>query len=301
MDEERDLAYHAGNAVKLDRERCFTPRDFEPDLPASNAALRHTMVADLQRDATHTRSLEKWAHDSFMAECRVLLTKHSTRLGMLYLSDFLHMFVGAPPRHELAMQMVALQQHADSAPLRRILRDVTKREGEQLVNQWFLDLVEVIQMVMDEESRISTQLSAIGVVCNRMSLHFAKKACGGHYPTADKLAKTSMYFRRIILATLTLADKIGCYERNTVQRRGKRKADSRVEESDETYMFSLKHALEERESDEEDEASESLNDSSGSSDEEDEGYTAGGRAFAESVHKRARRDDTCVSGARRRF
>lgn len=253
MAEERDLKYNAGNAIELDRNKCLTPNDFAPDFPGSNAALRHAEAAELQRDAVHTRSLEKWAHDSFMAHARVLLCKQSTRLGMLYISDFLQMYVNSPPRHELAMQMVAIQQHVDSPPLRRILNDLTKQnQNGSLSNQWFIDLVEVLQMILEEESSISTQLSAIGVVCNRMSLHFAKKASGGHYPTADKLAKTSVYFRRIIMSMLTLADKLGCYERNSVSRRPKRKTDKDIEDGDETYMFSLKSALEEPESDEED-------------------------------------------------
>lgn len=253
MAEERDLKYHAGNAIQLDRNKCLTPTDFSPDFPGSNAAMRHVEAAEMQRDALHTRSLEKWAHDSFMAHARVLLCKHSTRLGMLYISDFLQMYVSSPPRHELAMQMVAIQQHVDSPPLRRILKDITKQSSSgSLSNKWFLDLVEVLQMVLEEESSISTQLSAIGVVCNRMSLHFAKRACGGHYPTADKLAKTSVYFRRIIMALLVLADKLGCYERNSVSRRPKRKVDKDIEVGDETYMFSLKSALEEPESDEDD-------------------------------------------------
>lgn len=256
MAEERDLKYHAGNSIELDRNKCLSPSDFSPDFPGSNAALRHAEAAELQRDAVHTRSLEKWAHDSFMAHARVLLCKHSTRLGMLYISDFLQMYVSSPPRHELAMQMVAIQQHVESPPLRRILKDLTKQNSNgSLSNKWFLDLVEVLQMVLEEESSVSTQLSAIGVICNRMSLHFAKRASGGHYPTADKLAKTSVYFRRIIMALLTLADKLGCYERNSVSRRPKRKADKDIEDGDETYMFSLKSALEEPESDEEDDES----------------------------------------------
>lgn len=256
MAEERDLKYHAGNAIELDRNKCLRPADFSPDFPGSNAALRHAEAAELQRDAVHTRSLEKWAHDSFMAHARVLLCKQSTRLGMLYISDFLQMYVTSPPRHELAMQMVAIQQHVDSPPLRRILKEITKQNANGgLSNKWFIDLVEVMQMVLEEESSISTQLSALGVVCNRMSLHFAKRACGGHYPTADKLAKTSVYFRRVIMSLLSLADKLGCYERNSVSRRPKRKADKDVEVGDETYMFSLKSALEEPESDEEDDES----------------------------------------------
>lgn len=255
MSEERDLMYNAGNVLALDTNRRLRPEDFVPDMPGSNAALRHMQAAELHRDAKHTRSLEQWAHDSFMAHSRLLLAKHSTKLGMLYLSDFLHMYVTSPPRHELAMQMVAIQQHTDSAPLRRILKNITsKNQSGELANQWFIDLLEVMQLIVEEESSLSTQLAAMGVVCNRMALHFAKRACGGRYPTADKLAKTSVYFRRIMMALLVLSDKLGCYERNTVPRKSRRRADRYVEEDDASYMFSLKSALEDPESDENDDS-----------------------------------------------
>lgn len=252
MEDERDLMFKAGESMKVS-EKVLEPDDFRPDFPGSNAALRHTQAAELKRNASHTRSLEQWAHDTFMADARALLVKHSTRLGLLYLNDFLEMYTHSKPMHELAVQLVALSQHTTNRPLQRLLKDIASRNDYgELSAQWYLDLLDVMQMIVEEEKDLRTQLSAIGVTCNRMALHFAKKACGGKYPSADKLAKTSMYFRRILIATLELCERIGCYERNSVPRRPRRAADTKMEDSDETYMFSLRRALEEHSNEEED-------------------------------------------------
>lgn len=260
MAEERDLAYKAGKALKVDMNKVLHPADFSPDMPASSPADRHMQAADLKRNATHTDNLEEWAHDTFMVTCRQLLRQHSTKLGVIYLSDFLHSYVDSPPKHELAVQMAAIQQHTQNPVLRRALqRAGEKNEKGEPTQQWLLDLVRVIEMIVEEERNLSSQLAALNVTCNRLALHFAKKAAGGHYPSADKLAKTSMYFRRVICGLLALAQAIGCYERNTTPRLPLPKSKREVEDSDESYMFSLRTALEGPDSEEaESEAEEEL-------------------------------------------
>ncbi|QEJ80728.1 52K protein [Psittacine adenovirus 3] len=254
MAEERDLAYKAGKAVTVDMSKVLCPEDFSPDMPGSSPAERHIQAAELKRNATHTDNLEEWAHDTFMMTCRQLLRQHSTRLGVIYLSDFLHSYVDSPPKHELAVQMAAIQQHTQNAVLRRALqRAGEKNEKGESTQKWFLDLIRVIEMIVEEERHVGAQLAALNVTCNRLALHFAKKAAGGHYPSADKLAKTSIYFRRVICGVLALAQAIGCYERNTTPRLPLPKCKREVEDSDESYMFSLRTALEGPETEEESE------------------------------------------------
>lgn len=253
MAEERDLLFNSGKVMKVDSKRVLEPKDFVPDMVGSNAAQRHMQAAEIKRNASHTMDLEMWSHDTFINTCRQLLVKPSTKLGLLYLSDFIHNYLDHPPKHELAVQMVAIQQHVQSGSLRRLLvRIADKNSNGDLVNGWLVDLIDVLEMIVEEEHSLKGQLSAIGVTCNKLSLHFAKKACGGHYPTADKLAKTGMYFKRIIVQVLVLADSLGCYERNTVARLPVKKSKREIETGDDTYMFSLKSALEGPDSDEED-------------------------------------------------
>ncbi|AGS11268.1 52K protein [Duck adenovirus 1] len=253
MSEERDLMYHSGNAIDIDTNRKLEVKDFSPDIPGSSAANRHIQAAELYRNAKYTKDVETWAHDTFIATCRQLLRRPAVPLGLLYLTDFLHNYVQHPPRHELAIQFVAIQQHVENSVLRRLLSRISEKNDKgQLTQQWFMDLVQVLEMIVEEETSVSTQLSAICVACNRLALHFAKKASGGHYPTADKLAKTNVYFRRIITAVLALADSLGCYERNTVPRQPLKRSKRMVESGDDTYMFSLRNALEGPETDDED-------------------------------------------------
>nr|WMQ77645.1 52KDa [Zoothera dauma adenovirus] len=258
MAEERDLLYKSGNDIEIDTSRQLTAEDFKPDLPGSSVASRHMDAAELYRNAKHTASVERWAHDSFMITCRQLLKRPSTRLGILYLCDFLHSYVENPPRHELAVQMVAIQQHVENGYLRRTLNSIgEKNENGDLKQGWLLELIRVLQLIMEEESKLSNQLAALSVCCNKLSLHFCKKACGGRYPTSDKLSKTNVFFRRLIIAILVLSDKLGCYERNIVPREPKRKVMREIETSDDVYMLNLKNALEGPESDEDDFSSDS--------------------------------------------
>ncbi|UJZ92506.1 52K protein [Barthadenovirus sternae] len=257
MSEERDLVFKSGLSLDVDKGRKLEPNDFKPDVIGSNSALRHMQAAEMHRNSSHTADLEIYAHDMFMITVRQLLKHPSTKLGLLYLCDFLDNYVNSKPTHELAVQMVTLQHHIDSPVLRRIFSKINCRDDKgNLTQQWILNLINVIQMIVEEEMSVSSQLCGIGVACNKLALHFAKKASGGHYPTADKLAKTSTYFRRIIVAILNLAKSIGCYERNTTPRLPLKKSHREVETGDDAYMFSLTTALEGPESDEEDTVSE---------------------------------------------
>lgn len=245
MSEERDLLYNAGNSISIDTEKVLKPVDFKPDLPSTSPAQRHMQAAELYRNSKYTKDLETWAFDTFLYTCRQLLARPSTKLGLLYLNDFISNFIDHPPRYELAMQMLAIQQHIQQPALQRLFMKITdKNEKGELTQMWLIDLINVLEMILEEESSLNNQLSAVNVACNKLSLHFAKKACGGHYPSADKLAKTSVYFQRIITSILTLAESLGCYERNTVARKPLKRVKREKETSDEAYMFSLKTALE---------------------------------------------------------
>ncbi|QOJ53942.1 52K protein [Barthadenovirus mellis] len=240
-DGHRDLQYKAGNAMVLDEKRALTVSDFEPDVPGSNPAMRRMEAADLKRNAVYTKDLEAWAHDYFLDSCRQYLCKVSVDLGLVYLSDFLKNYAAQAPSHALATQMVLLQQHADSC-LRRVLSSVGNSTSK---GAWFVDLVGVLELIVEEERTPAARASAIGVAVNKLALHFAKKACGGHYPTADKLAKTGVYFRRVIAETLALADRIGCYDRYYSALRPVAPARVRPEQDDASYLFSLRTALDE--------------------------------------------------------
>lgn len=253
MSEERDLLFKSGLSLDVNKQRVLEPDDFKPDILGSNVAMRHMQAAEMQRNSSHTADLEIYAHDMFMRTVRQLLRHPSTKLGLLYLCDFLDNYINTTPSHELAVQMVTLQHHINSNVLKRIFSKINiKDEKGNFTQKWLINLINVLQMIVEEEMSISSQLSGIGVACNKLALHFAKKASGGHYPSADKLAKTSTYFRRIIASVLDLAKSIGCYERNTTPRLPIKKSSREVESGDDAYMFSLTNALEGPESDEED-------------------------------------------------
>lgn len=257
-EEIRDLEYKSGLAMSLDPDRVMDAEDFRPDMKGSNAAMRRMEACDLKRNACHTYDVEAWAHDQFMESCRQLLSRPSVELGIVYFGDFVRNYVDRPPSHQIAVQMVLLQQHADPC-LKRILACLKAPEenGKPNVADWFVDLVGVLELVVEEERTPEARASAAGVIVNKLSLHFAKKACGGSYPTADKLSKTNIYFKRVVVSCLRLADRIGCYDRDMNARpRPTARSRKMLEPTDAEYLFSLESALEGAESDEEEEESE---------------------------------------------
>lgn len=254
-EESRDLEYKSGLAMNLDNDRVLESRDFAPDMKGSNPAMRRMEACDLKRNAVYTYDTETWAHDQFMESCRQLLAKPSVELGIVYFGDFVRNYVDRPPNHQLAVQMVLLQQHADPC-LRRILSALksTASENKPHASDWFVDLVGVLEMVVEDERTPKARAAAACVIVNKLSLHFAKKACGGNYPTADKLSKTNIYFKRLVVSCLKLADRIGCYDRDiTARPRRPTKSRRLLEPTDAEYLFNLESALEGSESDEDSE------------------------------------------------
>lgn len=251
MEDERHLHYHAGNEIELDKNRLLDVDDFRPDYDGTNAAQRHMQAAEIKRNSNHTRDLEEWAFDAFVDHARQLVMRHQTGLGILYLHDFISTFLDHPPSHELLMQLFTLQNHTRDPTLKRCLSKISERTSNgELVYQWLVDLIAVIHMIFRDEQSVRERLTALLTTVNHISLHFAKKAVGGRYPSSDKLAKTHTYFKRIVLALLSLADSIGCYSRNSTPPRYQKRMHIMPETSDESYMFSLKGALESPDTDE---------------------------------------------------
>lgn len=261
--EERDLRYHSGKAVRMAGVQKIGPEDFAPDAPGSSRAARLIEAAELRRNAQHTDSLERWAYDAFVNSCRVFLLRGHTGLGMMYLHDFIQTFLAAPPSHALTAQWLTLQHHIESAPLRRAFSLLNEKAADgRPTQQWLVDLVAVLNLILREGGMtLQERLAAISTTCNQLSLHFAKRACQGGYPTADKLSKTNTYFRRTITSILALCEALGRYQTTPVTPRPRKRARQELEDSDASYLFSLERALEEPESDEEDD--------------EDDGYAEG--------------------------
>lgn len=252
MQDERHLQYHAGHAMDLDKNRILDVDDFIPDFAGTNEGQRRLQASEIYRNSKHTQDLEQWAFDTFVDHVRQLILRPETALGLLYLNDFLDTFVDKQPSHALIMQMITLQNHTHDPTLRRSLGKITDKTPKgSYVYQWLLDLISVLDMIFRDEHSVRERITAILTAINHISLHFAKKASGGHYPSSDKLAKTHAYFKRIVLAILSLSDSIGCYGGTVTPVRAPKRCHSQLENSDETYMFSLKGALESPDSDEE--------------------------------------------------
>lgn len=255
MTGERDLMYQSSNQISLDPS-IVEPEDFVPDEMGSRAQ-RHMEACKLRANGQHTRDIEKWQHDTFQSRVKQMLYRHHTPLGALYLSDFLNTFVDNPPSHGLTMQLITLVNHVNDPTLKRFLKDIASRDSEgKLKYKWLLNLVNIIDMIFRDEATARERLTALLTVANQFALCFSKKANGGMFPSTDQLSKTHTFFRRIILGLLSLAESIGCYSTNHLASRPQKRAKVEVEPSDDSYMFSLKGALEAPESDEEDEDSE---------------------------------------------
>lgn len=251
-DGERDLQYRASRCVELDRAPVRV-EDFAPDVAGSRAS-RQMEAAKLVRNGNHTRDVERWQHDSFVSHVNQLLLRPFTSLGVLYLSDFLNTYVDLPPNHSLSMQLVAIINHTNEPTLRRLLQNIGERDAEgRLKNDWLVQLLNIVEMIFKDERANEKRMTALLTVANELALNFAKKAGGGQFPTTDRLSKTLTYFRRIILSVLALADSLGCYTNNCCARKPEKRCKTTAEQGDESYMFSLKGALEAPDSDEEEE------------------------------------------------
>ncbi|ABA47238.1 52K [Snake adenovirus 1] len=249
---ERDLRLKSSACVQLDRTP-VTPEDFVPDDMGSRA-IRQMEAAKLVRNGQHTRDVERWQHDTYCSHLTQLLVRPLTSLGVMYLADFLNTFVELPPNHTLTMQLVTIINHTSEPTLRRLLKDIGEKDAEgHLKNEWLLQLLSIIEMIFKDEPSERARLTALLTVTNEVALNFSKKASGGNYPTTDRLSKTLTYFRRMIVALLALAESLGCYTNNYCARKPEKRCRTQVEPSDESYMFSLKGALEAPESDEEEE------------------------------------------------
>lgn len=245
MDGERHLRYHAANDIVIDADRKLDVDDFRPDFLGSNEAQRHMQAAEIKRNGNYTQDLEQWAFDNFVEHARQLIIRPHTSLGLLYLSDFIDTFLDHNPTHDLVSQMILLQNHTREPTLRRAFSKITEKDRQgRYIYQWLLDLITVLDMIFRDEHTDRERLTAILTAINHIALHFAKKASGGHYPSADKLAKTHTYFKRLVLAILALAETIGSYTRNPSAVRPIKRAHALDENDDESYMFSLKGALE---------------------------------------------------------
>lgn len=249
---ERDMQFKASAHVQLD-DRPVSYQDFAPD-EMGNRAMRQMEAAKLVRNGNHTRDVEQWQFDSFKNHLCNLLRRPFTPLGMLYLSDFLNTYVELPPNHSMAMQLVTILNHTGDGVLRRLLKEIGEKNADGgLKNEWLLQVISIMEMIFKDERQEKERLTALLTVANELALKFAKKASGGQFPTTDRLSKTLTYFRRIILAILALAESIGCYTNNYCARRPEKRCKVETEPSDESYMFSLKGALENPDSDEEEE------------------------------------------------
>ncbi|AFV70636.1 52K [Bovine adenovirus 6] len=254
MAEERDLIYNSSKYINLDMDKKLEPDMFRADFPGTNSAQRHIEAAEIHRNGNYTRDLEQWTHDTFVSHVKQLLQRPNLSLGITYLDDFLQTYLEHPNSSELTFQLITLLSHTTEPTLRRLLSNVSQKDVKgNLKQQWLIDLITCLYLIVRDEQNLVERLSAILTTSNHLALYFSKKASGGFYPTADKLAKTHIYFKRIILAILSLADNIGSYNRNTQSRRPLKKTKLNLEPSDDSYMFSLKGALENPESDEEEE------------------------------------------------
>ncbi|AAA84973.1 52K [Ovine adenovirus 7] len=255
MAEERDLMYKSSACIKLDDSKQLKTDMFRPDFAGTSPAQRHIEAAELKRNGSYTRSLEQWTHDSFISHVKQLLSRPFISLGITYLDDFLQTYLDHTESSSLNFQLFTLINHCSENTLKRILKHISKKnEKNQYVNQWLIDLITCIYLIIRDEQNVTEQVNALLVTSNHLALHFAKKATGGFYPTADKLAKTHIFFKRIILGILSLAESIGCYTVNPYCKNPLKKSKVEVEPSDEMYMFSLKGALEHPDSDEDEDS-----------------------------------------------
>ncbi|WNM87319.1 52K [Fowl aviadenovirus A] len=241
-DYERDLMYHSGQAIDIDRQRVLTPEDFKGSEPAFTPAVNHMRAAELKRAAEQTAFGEELRNTCHQTRIRTALLRSEIGAGIYYLYDFVQTYLEHPDgRVKLNPQLVLVAQHAGNTMLAQRLWAIAEEK-----NAWLRDLIEMAYMIVnDPYLNTEQQLSAICTTVVELSMKYAKLAAKNGYPSMAQMAKAQEFFYRVMQAVLDLGVQVGVYNNRPARYRQKRMSEI-PQMTDAEYMFGLTQALESR-------------------------------------------------------
>lgn len=214
----RDLRLRAGREMVLDPEYKVTDDDFKitsNDVPISRARA-HLEAASLASSYQQTVKDERNFQESFNNHVRTLLTRDEVTTGMLHLWDFVEAFLTNPTSKSLTAQLFLIVQHSrDDGIFKESLMNIAEPEG-----RWLLDLINVLQSIIVQEHNlpIAEKVAAINYAAMSLGKFYARKIYDSPFVPLDKEVKITTFYMRMILKLLTLADDLGIYRNERMER-----------------------------------------------------------------------------------
>lgn len=213
----RDLKLRAGRAMELDPEYKLSDEDFKipNDVPISKARA-HLEAASLASSYQQTVRDERNFQDSFNNHVRTLLTRDEVTTGMLHLWDFVEAYIANPGSKSLTAQLFLIVQHSrDDGIFRDSLMNIAEPEG-----RWLLDLINVLQSIIVQEHNlpIAEKVAAINYAAISLGKFYARKIYDSPFVPLDKEVKITTFYMRMILKLLSLADDLGIYRNERMER-----------------------------------------------------------------------------------
>lgn len=241
-EEMRDLRFRAGREMQLDRERVLRPEDFEGRVEEAggvSAARAHMSAASLAQAYEQTVREEVNFQKTFNNNVRTLVSRDEVTMGLMHLWDFVEAFLQHPRSRSLTAQLLLIAQHCrDEGVVKEALLSLGAPES-----RWLVDLVNLLQTIVVQERSmsLSEKVAAINYSVVTLAKHYARKIYRSTFVPLDKEAKISTFYMRAVVKLLVLADDLGMYRNERLERVVS--TSRRRELSDEELMFGLRRAL----------------------------------------------------------
>lgn len=214
----RDLKIRSGRDMDIDSEYQITDEDFNipsKGAPISNARA-HLEAASLASSYQQTVRDERNFQESFNNHVRTLLTRAEVTTGLLHLWDFMESFVSNPRSKSLTAQLFLIVQHSrDDGIFKESLLNIAEPDGK-----WLFDLINVLQSIVVQEHNLplSEKVAAINYASMSLGRFYARKIYDSPFVPLDKEVKVTTFYMRMILKILTLADDLGIYRNERMER-----------------------------------------------------------------------------------
>ncbi|QIZ64186.1 52/55 kDa [Guinea pig adenovirus] len=213
----RHARYAAGRDIALDPESVIRDDDFVPcDRSGISRARAQLQAADLKTAFEQTVRQESNFQRSFNATVRGIVSRDDVLVGLMHLWDFVEAYVGNPTSKALNAQLFLIAQHSrDEGLFREALLNICDRESK-----WLLDLINVLQTIVVQERHLSAaeKVAAVNYSVITLAKHYARRIYQSPYVPLDKELKIATFYMRMVLKILTLADDLGVYRNERMQR-----------------------------------------------------------------------------------
>lgn len=244
----RDLSFRAGRELSrdLDGERVLSGYDFEQDPdggragPSSGHA--HVRAADLATAYQQTVRQERSFQTAFNNTVRNLLAREETSIGLMHLWDFASALAENPASKALTAQLFLVAQHCrDEGAFREAILTLAEPES-----RWLFDLLDILQSIVVQERQMSleSKVAAINYAVLTLGKHYARRIYRSRFVPLDKEVKVDTFYMRMVMKLLTLAEELGAYRNERLERQiGAGRA--RRELTDAELLEQLRHSLRE--------------------------------------------------------